>query len=119
MELRKLLRFPEGDGPAVHSLRVIHRVMVGDDVKIGLAVGPVIVAFPEGVQRLGPLPGEGQPGPPLAVVPASGPFLLPCGGYSTGKTPTEPPTRKSAAAASVSWVSLLGNAERFTVFIHR
>ena len=29
--------------------------MVGDDVKIGLAVGPVIVAFPEGVQRLGAL----------------------------------------------------------------
>ena len=55
VKFRDLLRFRKGDGPAVHGLRIVHRVVVGDNMEVGLAVGPVVVAFPQGARFAGVL----------------------------------------------------------------
>ena len=53
-ELRQLPGGGEGQGPAVHGLRVIHRIMPRHDVEVGLAFRPVVIAACQRIHGLGP-----------------------------------------------------------------
>ena len=53
-ELRQLPGGGEGQGPAVHGLRVVHRIMPRHDVEVGLAFRPVVIAACQRIHGLGP-----------------------------------------------------------------